>query len=386
MNDLGLCVFVAVMFVIVPLVLCAAVLAWFRRMMSEGPTSSTPVLHPIIEPDPQAKVLDEYRSRAFLYPGGREVFLPVPTHPAPVYQIRLSGILQRLEYRDFADAMYRTDTFGNFTWAVDWLRVNNHKLSAFTLEIVKFDRLAHTYTILIDDFGERLTLAIDPGSTWTGSLTAEVTVLPAGTERVAVRRKPKVIPERYRTASLAAEKFAAQIEALTIRAQTMSNWEDPAFREKFARVHGAELIQHQAEIRKEATTFLEQHDVLVYLTRHSPAVVARFLGRLETVFLAERYALDKALAAVERPKAAAIAPAPARKRLTTEEVRAIKIRRQQVQDHDKLELKLDKIETRLQIRERLDKMPLDPDEREMLEQEIIREIEEGDDDGNTKNL
>ncbi len=331
----------------------------------------------VTPPDPQATILDASRSQAWLYPNGREVFFPKTIHSKPVYEITFTGILRRSDGLS-ADALYQTDGCGNFTWHIDWLRVNGQKLCTSTSELVEAERFEHRYTFHVDGKAERLTLALNKNETWLGALMATVRVLPPETLSIAdchAARSARL--EAKWEQDKVSVKFAQQIKDLCIRSEVFRNWADPDFRTKFAEVHGDELISNQSEIRAEATTLLAQDQIVGYLRRHNPEVVERFVGRLEALLIAERRALEKRLTALNPPPAT---PPPPRKKLTADQVREIKVRKQQVEIGDKVALKLDKVETRLRIRERLDSMSLDPDERELLEAELISEIEEGDND------
>jgi len=329
----------------------------------------------ITPPDPQATTLDDSRSWAQLVPNGRETFFP--TAPAgSVYEITITGIVRGADAA--SDAFYFTDHAGNFSHATSWLLVNRLELRYHAYELSYSDRCEHRYTLRVDDPGSRVTLALRPWTSWRGALFAEVTVLPAGT--AAIRKSREEVQKRSRAeleAAKDAERFSEQIQKLSTRSQLYRNWGDQEFRQKFAKVHHEDLLREQHEIRKEALAFLEQHDIVRYLRRHHPEIVDRFTGRLETLLIAERVSLDKRLAA-EMP-----APAAPRKRLSADEVRTIKIHRQQVGDQDKVALKLDRIQTRLQIRERLEQLPLDLDEREMIERELIEQIDEGDNPNGT---
>jgi hypothetical protein len=322
--------------------------------------------------DLEATRVDKFRSYAYLTTCGREVFFP-PAHEGAVCEITIDGILHNDE-GEFSDLFHRTDSSGNFSHGANWLVVNGSSLTNNTWESVVSDRFNHKYIFRVDHSRERLTLALHRNTRWQGYLTANVTVLPMGTPRIAETReahsarvKAKVEEEAVGT------KFAAQIQALCVRSQAFRNWANPDYQKKFAEAHTDELIRNQAEIREEAITFLAQDQIVRYLRRHHKEVVDRFLGRLEALLLAENLQLDKRLAGIAPPAA----PPPKRK-LTAEQVRSLKVHRQQVAIGDKVALKLDKIETRLNIRERLEQMPLDQDERELLEEELISEIEDGD--------
>lgn len=365
LNTIGLVAFCAIAIFIFILLLIGMIVQIMKQ-------KSPPPVPGVTEP--QATIVDATHSYAYLYPTGREVFFPSPPHREAVYEISIEGVLHR--EGSFSDAFYKTDNAGNFAYGADWLRVNGLHLSSYTHELVALDRCEHRYTIRIDHPSDRLRLSLDRNIGWSGWLVVRVRVLPEGTPSLwQHREQAKRQHEAHDKSMRAADELAATIKKLTIRSEMFRNWQDPEFRAKFAEVHAEELIRNQAEIREEATTFLAQDHIVRYFRRHKPEVVERFLGRRDALLMAERIVLDRRLAAAASPSAP---PAPPRKKLTAEEVRALKVHRQQVAIGDKVALKLDKIETRLNIRERLEKMPLDQDEREMLEQELIGEIEEGD--------
>ncbi len=367
----------------VGLIVLTALCGLILSALGIGRNGNAPVETPPLNtgPDSHASALNQSESQAHLYPKWREVFFPKPTHANPTYEITISGIFHNGS--SGVDALYYANGGGNFTYKHEALRVNGRPLRGIPHEIIEADRGEHRYCFHLDHPGERLTLAVWPPwrSDWRGSLSAHVRLLPEDAPSVAlrqIRRRQQAVREREEAAASA--EFAQQIKTLVIRSEAFRNWRDPQYRAQFAQAHIDELIRCQAEIRKEAIDFLQQEQLVRYLRRHHPEVVECFTGRLEALLIAERVQLEKRLA-IEAP-----APPPTRKRLTAEEVRAIKVRKQQIQDSDRVELKMDKIATRLMIRERLDKLPLDPDEREMLEQELIGEVEEGDADGNVRTL
>jgi hypothetical protein len=334
--------------------------------------SQTPA---IVPRDRKAIRVDESRSYAFLSTNGREVFFPLPPHPNTVYEICVEGLLHG-DGDNLSDLLYETDASGNFTHEAKWLFINGTSLSRSGREPVVSDRFEHRYVFRLDHPCERrLTLALQPSTRWSGHFKATVTVLPVGTVGVVASRERA---SARRLASLEeatiSSQFGEQIAELCIRSQAFRNWADPAYRKKFAEVHADDLIRNQSDIRNEATTFLSQDKIVRYLRRHHPEVVERYLGRLESLLLAERFAIDKKL--LDPPPQ----PAPPKRKLTAEQVRALKVHKQQVAIGDRVALLFDKVDARLKIRERLDAMDLDPDEREMLERELIAEIEEGDDE------
>jgi len=321
--------------------------------------------------DLKATRVDAFNSYAYLTTSGREVFFPPAPLERVVYEITIEGVLCN-DRGEFSDLRYSTDSSGNFRDGANWLIINGYSFTNTTHEFVASDRYRHQYKFRIDNYSERLTLALSRRPSWKGYFKAHVTVLPMGTPGIAETREARSARWKEKMeAEAVSSKFAAQIQTLCVRSQAFRNWSDPEYRKNFAEVHSDELIRNQAEIREEAITFMSQDRIVRYLRRHHPDVVDRYLGRLEALLLAERIALDKRLVGSAPPAA----PPPKRK-LTAEQVRSLKVHRQQVAIGDKVALKLDKIEARLNIRERLENMPLEQDERELLEEELISEIED----------
>jgi hypothetical protein len=264
---------------------------------------------------PPAEILDRSISRGFLPATGAEVFFPPTTRPNPVYQVTVTGILRHKDGHH-ADAFHQMDCYGNYTASHHALLVNGTKLHYIPHDMTVADRFEHKYCFLLDGRDERLTLAMkfDRGhpSDWYGWLSVEVK-LPKGTPSIVLRQnQERARAEAKIEDARISAAFAKRIEEITTRAEAFRNWEDPEYRNKFAQVHYAELIQHQGEIRAEVIAFLAEHDLVTYLRRHAPLVVARFTGRLEALQIAERVALDKRLAAEIPP------PQPPKKILTAE--------------------------------------------------------------------
>jgi hypothetical protein len=263
-----------------------------------------------------------------VFPHAGEVFFPAASDAHPFYEIEIVGecrLRRSSKETERADALFKAPD-GRFVHKHYELRLNNRALYNYEykhklqLRMIETDRETHRYRMLFE--GERVALAfgsavgayVHPD---LGYLRVRVTPLPADVLRLSEEeereKQERGRIEARQEAVQSAERFARVVRTLSIRAVTYRNWSDPAFREKFARVHSDELIQTQAEIRKEATDFLLQNRLVEYLQRHNPAAVTTFLGRLETLQLAERVALDKLLAAAEAsppPTAPAALPEP----------------------------------------------------------------------------
>jgi hypothetical protein len=400
MTDLPI---LTVLFEVLGIIFCgvvfvAAVCALGSRRPSD-PATSEPGVQPNIPTHPHAIVVDQSVSWAQLPADSREVFFPPAPYPNPVYEVSFTGVL-RSSNGHLADALYETNGDGNFSKHLRWIRVNGLALHHMAHEQVAADRFEHRYTFQFHHYNdERLTLALDHyagGCTWYGALTVQVNVLPAGSltrreqraAELAAKQQEEADQARklaaQREKTEAAERFAQQIQALCIRAEMFPNLGDSEYLVKFARTYGDVLVKHQDEIRKEAAELLEQHQIVAYLRRHHPIVIDRLLGRLRALELAEQFVLAKRLALEATP---ATTTPPQKKRLNAGEVRAIKVHKQQVEIGDRVALKLDKVKAKLKVREDLEKMPFsDDDERDAVEEELFREIDEGDDDENTKTL
>jgi hypothetical protein len=221
---------------------------------------------------------------------------------------------------------------------------------------------------------------------------AEVTLLPPDTltgrqrrQRDADRAQQETERDQLRQeAVVEAAHFAQIIKTLALRAETERNWRDPEFQQKFARVHGKELLENQAGIRKEAREFLHQDRLVAYLNRHNPGVVETILGRFHALLSAERLALDTVITAAV-PKTPEITERP-KPKLTAEQVKALKVRRQQIELGDKVALAMDRIETvenvKVHVREQY--AHLAEDEQARIIQDILDQIdEEGTQNGKT---
>ena len=348
---------------------------------------------PITASDLHAIVIDESRSWTRLVPNGRYVFFP-KAHANAVYELKLTGLIQKGNGR-LADAFHEINNDGNFTYDESWLRVNGQRLAGIDCEFVEQDRYQHRYVIRVAPGGDRLTLSLDRGwgnLSWHGSLTAEVTLLPPDTvtgrqrrEREAKQTQQEAERDQLKLEAVAeAARFAQIVKDLAMRAETERNWCDPEFQQKFARVHGKELLENQAGIRKEVREFLDQHRLVAYLNRHNPGVVETILGRFHALLAAERLALDTMItAAAQKPPEITERP---KSKLSAEQVKALKLRKQQIQLGDKVALAMDRIETveNVKTHVRAQYAHLAEDEQARIIQDILDQIdEEGNQNGKT---
>jgi hypothetical protein len=364
-----------------------------------------------IIPDPEDLIVPRLpEGWQAVFPHAGEVFFPRAPYSGAVYQIELEGEClyhPRRDETERADALYRAPR-GRFVDRHRELRINNKDLPNWTtryelatykkfFEIAETDRGNHVYKINLDDLGEPISIAFGDAREGlvhvrNGYLRVRVTPLPEGTPSIARRQEQERKREKARQeAADAAEEMARAVKKLSIRSLTYRNWEDPAFCAKFAQVHCEDVIKNQAEIRKEATAFLEQHELVQHLRMHNPSAARTILGRLETLLIAERIALDRATAAAEAEAAkpavekAIPAPAPAKKKLTTADVQQLKVRRQQIEIGDKVALAKDRIATKQEIKAYVKAQypDLDDDERQAMFQEILGQVDEEEQHGTT---
>lgn len=343
-----------------------------------------------------------------LYPHAGEIFFERAPHEKAVYELEIEGVCDChhgwYNLINATDALYRSRE-GRFSELHRELKINNRNLglshgmegepeSCETFfKLVERDRARHRYKLHVDDLGEGISISFgsarpDYVHAKLGFLKARVTSLPDGTPGVAERYERERKRKQARKDAVAqAEQLARAVQAVSIRSFTHRNWGDPEYCAKFARAHADEVIRSQAEIRREATAFLEQTELVSYLRKHNSAAVNTILGRLETLIEAERVALDRALAAAEAPKPVgpaetALPAARSTKRLTTGDVRELKLRRQQRDAEDKLALVKDKIareqDAKKWVTEQYPNLP--EDEQTAVYQQVLEELN-GDDHG-----
>lgn len=341
-------------------------------------------------------------------PHGGETFFERAAHAGAIYDIEVVGVCgvrpQRQNVHQI-DALYRALGL-RFRLKHRELLINGNALDHYscrtlrnrpTVEMIDEDRAAHRYRFQFDGapvalaLGDSRPLAVGPE---LGCLYARVACLPPGSKtlrqqeseaRLIAEEAERCAEERHKAEALA-DRFAEIVKKLSIRADMNRNWRDPQYREKFARAHCAELIAHQSEIRTEAEQLLMQSRLISYLQRHAPDVVPTLLGRLESLIIAERMALDRALVDIEAPpERKAIEEQPKRKR-TSKEVMAAKVRHQQIKLGDRVALAMDKVETveKMKARVRAQFGHLDEDEQHRIIQEVLDEVAEGEE--NTRTL
>lgn len=150
------------------------------------------------------------------------------------------------------------------------------------------------------------------------------------------------------------------------------------FRENYARKHATALIARREDILFQFKKFHEDKEFITYLRQNYPHLY--LLSKWETICLA---LAEKYEAALLPDGSLLSTPAPAKKKLTPEEVRAFKVRRQQVQTDDMIALARARLEATLKARLFLDEYELDEDERQQYERELTADIQAGQEEPTT---
>lgn len=141
------------------------------------------------------------------------------------------------------------------------------------------------------------------------------------------------------------------------------------FRENYAKKHMAELIARRKDILSQFISFHKDTAFISYLRENYPHLY--LLAKWETICLA----LAEKHEAASLPDGTLPTPqAPVKKKPTPSEVRAFKVRRQQVQTDDMIALARAKLEATLKARQFLDEYDLDEDERQQYERELTADI------------
>ncbi len=162
-----------------------------------------------------------------------------------------------------------------------------------------------------------------------------------------------------------------RLRHLRLRYEATPYFADETFIAGYAMKHKQELLAARTEILQEYVAFYESDRFFAaYLKASAPHLLTFALWRVRALALAERLDLE-AQPPIQPP----------RKKHTAEEIRAQIVRRTQVKAEDKIERTRAKINAILKARTLLDEYDLDPDERQMLEQDLIDDILKEDTDG-----
>lgn len=194
-------------------------------------------------------------------------------------------------------------------------------------------------------------------------------------ERQAEEERQRQEQEREeRSRREAEERRQVRFQELMHLAEVSPHYLDAAHIEQYAKRHRQELLRERGVILHEYVALYDDGEFIAYVNEHDSRLIAWATWRAKALALAER------LDVVEPP------PPPPRKKLTAEEIRAFKVRREQVQADDKIALRKAKLDAILRARAFLDEYELGADERQMVEQDLIEDILKEDDEGKMKTL
>jgi hypothetical protein len=183
-----------------------------------------------------------------------------------------------------------------------------------------------------------------------------------GTELEDLRSEEE---ERKRKAQEEAARLRYRFEKLRHKYERRPHLERREFIEQFAAVHRSELLRQRHQIL-EAYSELQQDAPLVeLLNREAPEIYRRAIWRIEALALAEQ--LDVGLQLEGKDT----------KRESPEQFRERKTRREATLIEDKIATARERIEARLKVRAMLDEYPLDADERQQIEMEVLTDISNG---------
>jgi hypothetical protein len=345
---------------------------------AKNPTCQGGALVPNSPPKPLASLS--------VRPDGREVFLP-PLDPGRLYEITVHGIYEYLwsEYKyvffrtpkkKAFDALYMADDLGNFVQKHDWLSFDGLSLRHYLKKVE--DRAAHKYKFRISGRAERISArlyfsgATLPKVLIVGALTIVVDLLPDGAPSPShfIGREDEGLLEKRQKETAktkaARERTAAESEfaALRCQAHRESYFLNPDFQQKFARHHLEEISSELKEDWASEYDYLMQRPQFKRrAAKYAPEVLAWLEARVNIVRLAEEVIVSSsALQSQKKPK------------LTADQVRALKVRRDGIQAEDRIARTKLKAEKLLKGRAELESIPLDPDVKQSLSTELDQEI------------
>jgi len=172
----------------------------------------------------------------------------------------------------------------------------------------------------------------------------------------------------------AEERTAAQnkLAALRCRAHREEHFIAPDFQQKYARHHLQEISSKlKGEWGSEYDALMQQPGFKQLAAKQAPEVLAWLEARVNIVRLAEQLLIS--------PPAPQIQKKP---RLNAEQVRALKVRWDEIQAADRIARKKVKAKMLVEGRAELESIPLDPDVKESLNTELDEEIRDiGEDNG-----
>ena len=143
---------------------------------------------------------------------------------------------------------------------------------------------------------------------------------------------------------------------LATLAQASPQYVDPAFLERYARRHAAELLKSRTAILQEYAAFRTDPVFVAYLETCAPQLLEWVRWRVAALATAEGLAVGQ----TEKP--------------TPEEIRQRMLNRARVRALDRMAKILQRLELTRQLREDLTSMDIDEDEAERLEHEFGAEL------------
>lgn len=326
---------------------------------------------------------------------GVETFTSEPLPDGQPFKITFDGTYecQRWDGVTIArmDACYDAARSANFTYRYYGLDFDSCTVGEEPFEA---DRSCHRYSFKYAGTGKKLALLLKPPSNssqeyYTNKKQAlTVTIRPLSPQEEELLAAPKRQQEEEKqqvAASEAQKRAAARAAEIAARFQDLEHryggeefrfLEDPAYLADYAKKYMTKLLSQYDKITDDYSKFVRDAAFIIYLKGKALHLLTR--ATWEWRALAQAMQLD-----AQQPPAPP--PPPPRRKPTIEEIRALKLRRQQAQIGDKIALRKNKIEAILQVRKEMDQYDLDPDERQRVESELIEDIleEEGRPNGTT---
>lgn len=326
----------------------------------------------------------DQRPLIFFLTPGVETFTPESLPRGINFKITLSGSYECRSYGRVtgrADTCYGAARSANFTHRYYGLRFDSCLIRE---EPFEEDRSRHRYFFRYVGTGKKLALLLEPPSDYLqgdshvseqNSLLVSILPLSVQEEAFFTAAQKQKEEERQRAATAEAEKrAAARATESQARFQELEHryggedfrfLEDPTHIADHAKKYLTKLLSQRDKILSDYSHFMRDTEFIAYLKNTAPHLLAR--ATWEWRALAHAMQLD-----VQQPPEPP--PPPPRRKLTMEEVRALKLKRQQAQIGDKIALRKNRIEAILQVRKEMDQYDLDPDERQRLESELIEDI------------
>ncbi len=314
-------------------------------------------------------------------PDGREVFLP-PLDPGRVYQVTVHGTCVYWEHwfifvrPKTHDALYEADERP--------LR-DSWEFRASLQE----DRAAHKYTFRISGTASRISARLSPPgvtqwSFWAeGALTIFVEPLPEAApspvydlvREERLFKEMRAAEEKAGRDKKAAEERTAvesKLAALRCRAHREEHFINPSFQQNYARHHLQEISSKlKGEWASEYDDLMQQPGFKQLAAKQAPEVLAWLEARVNIVRLAEQLLISPP-----------VLQGPKKRKLNSEGVRALILRRDEIQAVDRISRKKLKAKMLVKGRAELESIPLDPDVKESLNTELDEEIRDiGEDNG-----